>query len=152
MRFLLLAISLVFISCNQNTKSSSGGSPERQNEEFVTNVREVDLLDVSLDVPIEISGNKIIFKQAAADSLEGASSSCSINVSSDEAYTFQVDGNVLEIKTSAGKKLSFRRVSGSGSSIIGSWTGKSIEGSQLVLRKMTFVSDSRVVMRTHCEN
>jgi hypothetical protein len=152
MRFLLLAFSLVLISCNQSKKSSGGGSPERQNEEFVTNVREVDLLDVSLDVPIEISGNKIIFKQAANDSLEGASSSCSINVASEEAYSFKVDGDALEINTSAGKKMSFRRISGSANSIIGSWTGKFIEGSQLVLRRMTFVSESRLVMRTHCEH
>lgn len=153
MHFLLLALSLVLISCNQNTKSSGGGGgPERQNEEFVTNVREVDLLDVSLDVPIEISGNKIVFKQAANDALEGSNSSCSITVASDEAYSFKVDGNALEIKTSAGKKMSFQRISGSGNNIVGSWTGKSREGSQLVMRKMTFVSESRLVMRTHCES
>ncbi len=152
MRFLLLAFSVVLISCNQNTKSSSGGSPERQDEEFVTNVREVDLLDVSLDVPIEISGNKILFKQAGSDALEGANSSCSINVSPEEAYSFKVNGDALEIKTSAGKKMSFQRISGSGNSIVGSWTGKFREGSQLVMRKMTFVSESRLVMRTHCES
>lgn len=151
MRFLLLAFSLVLISCGQNTKSVIG-SPKRQNEDFVTNVREVDLLDVAMDVPVEISGNKIIFKQSANDTIEGSNSSCSVGVSSDEAYSFKIDGSGLEIQTSAGKKMSFLRVSGNADSIVGSWSGKFREGKQLVMRRMTFLNESRLVMRTHCES
>lgn len=151
MRFLLLAFSLVLISCGQNTKSVIG-SPKRQNEDFVTNVRQVDLLDVAMDVPVEISGNKIIFKQSANDSIEGSNSSCSVGVISDETYSFKLDGSGLEIQTSAGKKMSFLRVSGNADSIVGSWSGKFREGKQLVMRRMTFLNESRLVMRTHCES
>jgi len=151
MRFLLLAFSLILISCGQDTKSTNK-SPERQNEEFVTDVREVDLLDVAVDAVIEISGNQIIFKEAANDTAEGSNSSCSVAVTSGEIYSFTTNGNALEIKTSAGKKMSFQRVSGSGSSIIGSWTGKFKEGTQHIMRKMTFLGGGRVIMRTHCES
>ena len=156
MRFLLLTFLAVLVSCGQggsSSKSSDGGEREqRQNEEYVTDVREVDLLDVAMDVPVEISGNKIIFKQAVADSANGVRSSCSVGVAVGEAYDFSVSGSTLTIRTPAGEKMSLKRVSGNNGSIVGSWTGKVQNGDQLVLRRMTFVSENRLVMRTHCES
>lgn len=155
MRFLLLALLSVVVSCGQDSSSSksSGGSDneDRQNEEYVTDVREVDLLDIAVDVPVEISGNKIVFKQSVADSATGVRSSCNMSVTSGEAYTFTVKDNSMVLKTAAGEKMSFRRVSG-GNGIIGSWTSKAFKGEQLVMRRITFVSNNRMVMRTHCES
>ena len=155
MRFLLIAfLSTLVVSCGQSGSSSKSGTSEddRQNEEYVTDVREVDLLDVAMDVPVEISGNKIIFKQSVADSASGVRSSCNVSVTSGEAYSYSVDGSKLTLKTSSGEKMNLTRVSGSGNSIVGSWTGKTYKGDQLVLRRVTFVSESRLVMRTHCES
>ena len=152
MRFLLLTFLAVLVSCGQGGSSSKSGDKERQNEEYVSDVRQVDLLDVAMDVPVEISGNKIIFKQAVADSANGVRSSCSVGVASGEAYDFNLDGSKLTIRTSAGERINLTRVSGDGGSIVGSWTGKSYNGEQLVMRRMTFVSENRLVMRTHCES
>lgn len=153
MRFLLLTFLAVLVSCGQGSSSSkNGGSEQRQNEEYVTEVREVDLLDVAMDVPVEISGNKIIFKQAATDSANGVRSSCSVGVASGEAYDFSVSGSTLSIRTASGERMNLQRVSGDNGSIVGSWTGKSYNGEQLVMRRMTFVSENRLVMRTHCES
>lgn len=158
MRFLLLTFLAVLVSCGQggssskSSKNDGGERQQRQNDEYVTDVREVDLLDVAMDVPVEISGNKIIFKQAVTDSANGVRSSCSVGVTAGEAYDFSVNGSTLTIRTPAGEKMSLKRVSGDNGSIVGSWTGKVQNGEQLVLRRMTFVSESRLVMRTHCES
>lgn len=152
MRFLLLALPILLISCGQNTKSSSGPGPDKQNEEYVTDVKEVDLLDVAVDARIEVNGTQIIFKEAANNSVNGVASSCSVGVSPGEIYTYRANGNSLEILTSTGKKMKFERISGSGNSIVGSWTGKDKEGNQYIMRKMTFLGQERVVMRTHCES
>jgi len=152
MRFLLLAfLSVVVVSCGQKGSSSSDET-KRQNEEYVTDVREVDLLDVAMDVPVEISGNKIIFKQSITDSANGLRSSCSVGVTSGEAYSYKLSGSSLLILTASGQKMSFKRVSGDGDGLAGSWSGKAYEGSQLVMRRMTFLGNDRLVMRTHCES
>lgn len=154
MRFLLLAfLSTLVVSCGQSGSSSkSGSSDDRQNEEYVTDVREVDLLDVAMDVPVEISGNQITFKQSVADAATGVRSTCNVSVTTGEIYTYSLSGSNLTLKTSSGEKMSLKRVSGSSDSIIGSWTGKAYNGDQLVMRRITFVSNNRMVMRTHCES
>lgn len=153
MRFLLLTFLSVLMSCGQSGSSKkSVGAEKPQNQEYITDVREVDLLDVAMDVPVEISGNRIIFKESIADSANGVRSSCSVGVTTGEAYSFTVNGDAMVIQTSAGVRINFTRVSGDGDSILGSWTGKSYEGSQLVMRRMSFVSSDRLIMRTHCES
>ena len=151
MRFLLLTFLSVLVSCGQGS-SSKNATPDVQNKEYITEVRQVDLLDVAMDVPVEVSGNKIIFKESFSESTNGVSTTCSLGVTSGESYDFQISGTSMLIKTSSGKKMTFRRVSGVGDSIVGSWTGRAKEGNQLVLRRMTFVSQDRLVMRTHCES
>lgn len=169
MRFLLLAFSLVLISCGQSTSSkkigvdlpqaqenptnpNSPGNTQNPTPEYMTNVTEVDLLDVAMDVPIEIIDNRIIFKETIADSANGIRSSCAVGVTTGDAYSFILNGASLIIQTTSGQKISFNRVSGGEETIVGSWSSKSYEGPQLVMRRMTFVSQDRLVMRTHCES
>ncbi len=101
---------------------------------------------------MDVSGNKITFKESFSESTNGVSTTCSLGVTLGESYDFQISGTSMLIKTSSGKKMTFRRVSGVGDSIVGSWTGRAKEGKQLVLRRMTFLSQDRLVMRTHCES
>jgi hypothetical protein len=151
MRFLLLTFLSVLVSCGQGS-SSKNVTPDVQNQEYITEVRQVDLLDVAMDVPVEVSGHKITFKESFSESTNGVSTTCSLGVTSGESYDFQISGTSMLINTSSGKKMTFRRVSGVGDSIVGSWTGRAKEGGQLVLRRMTFLSQDRLVMRTHCES
>ena len=151
MRFLLLTFLSVLVSCGQGS-SSKNATPDVQNQEYITEVRQVDLLDVAMDIPVEVSGHKITFKESFSESTNGVSTTCSLGVTSGESYDFQISGTSMLIKTSSGKKMTFRRVSGVGDSIVGSWTGRAKEGNQLVLRRMTFLSQDRLVMRTHCES
>ena len=150
MRFLFLAFLFVMVSCGQNMSSTSSDKDELSNEEYVTDIREVDLLDVAMDVPVEVRGNKIIFKSSANNSENGIRSSCAVGVTSGEAYDFSLNGNGLSIRTPQGEKMNFVRISGQ-SGIVGGWSSKVYKGEQLIMRRLTFVSENRMVMRTHCE-
>lgn len=151
MRFLLLAFLSVLVSCGEQSSNKSSQTQERQDEEYVTNIQGVDLLDVAMDVPVEISGGQILFKQSVADSAAGVRSSCTVGVTSGEAYSYALNGSSLLVKTSNGQSMNFARVSGEAGSILGSWTSKSVQSGQLIMRRLTFVSENRMIMRTHCE-
>jgi len=120
-------------------------------EGHITNVTSVDLLDVAMDVAIELVGDKIIFKQNISDKSEGQHSVCDMQVNAEEAYVFKLDGSSLQIQTSSGEKINLAKVTKESTGIIGSWTSKSFRGTQMIMRKFTFISENRLVMRTHCE-
>jgi hypothetical protein len=151
MRILLLTFLFVFVSCGQG-QSPKHAVSLKQNEEFATNVREVDLLDVAMDVPVEIVSGKITFKQSFSDSVSGDKSSCSVGVTSGEVYDYTLSGSSLIIKTSTGHKINLKRISGESESIVGSWSSRTYVGDQLIMRRMTFLSQDRLVVRTHCES
>lgn len=153
MRFLLLTfLSVLVVSCGQGGSSSSkSNNPTQQNEEAISTVRTTDLLDVAMDVSVEISGSKITFKQSANNSLSGVRTTCSVAVSSGESYDYSLNGSSLVLSTPSGERMNLSRVSGSNDSIVGSWKGEARNGEQLILRRVTFVSENRLVMRTHCE-
>jgi hypothetical protein len=153
MRFLFMIFLSAFISCGQkdpSTKTIKADTPERQ-EEYYTDIREVDLLDVAMDVSVDITGNQIVFKQTITNSVDGVRSSCSLGVVSGQSYTYRINGNILEIQTTTGEKMSLKRVSGD-SGIVGSWTGRMKSGDQMISRRLTFITENRLVMRTHCES
>ena len=152
MRILLLTFLVVLVSCGQSNNSTKYPVTSQQNEEFATNVKEVDLLDVAMDVPVEIVSGKITFKQSFSDSVSGDKSSCSVGVIAGEVYDYILSGSSLMIKTSTGLKINLKRISGENESIVGSWSSRSYVGDQLIMRRMTFLSQDRLVVRTHCES
>lgn len=142
---------LSLVSCGEkSTSPQSENEVVRQNQDYATDIREVDLLDVAIDVPIELSSDKITFKRSSQNSASGVRTTCSVKVDAGETFQYGLSGNNLSLVQSDGKRLNFRRVSGE-KSLAGSWTSKSREGNTLVLRRITFLGDNRLVMRTHCE-
>ncbi len=152
MRFLLLAfLSVLVVSCGQSGSTSGGSGESRQSEEYATVGGETDLLDVAIDVPVEITSSSIIFRQSVNRTDSGKHSECSIAVTSGETYTYAVSGQRMTVRTSSGERLSFVRKSGN-QGIIGSWFGESFKGEQMIHRRLSILSDSRVVMRNSCES
>ena len=152
MKVLIVSLMLVTLaSCGKkSTSSQSDNEVDRQNQDYATDIREVDLLDVAIDVPVEMSPDRITFKKSSQNSANGVRTTCSIKVDSGESYQYRVSGNSLALTLNNGKKLNFKRVSGE-NGINGSWTSDTKEGNAHVLRRVTFLSDNRMVMRTHCE-
>jgi len=166
MRFLFPLLLMFLISCGKSSTPSSSSDnrrgpavkPDVQEEieediyrpEEVDTVVETDLLDISMDVPVEISENRIMFQKTDSQMLAGIRANCSMSVESGEIWDYVLKGaNVLEVFKGR-EKMTMNRV-GEGKGIIGSWSWKGYEGRTLILRRMTFVSMNRVVMRTHCE-
>lgn len=154
MRFFLFLIFLfLFLSCGKkNLPSTQSVIKQPQDNEYSTTINEIDLLDVAIDVPIEISQNKIYFKNTESQIAEGMHSTCQLNVLMDEPYDYKIAGNVLEVKSVQGAWKKFLRDSGAPDLLIGTWTNKTIKGSMTIVNRMTFVSEGRIIMRSHCES
>ena len=154
MRFFLFLIFLfLFISCGKNNiPSTQSVIKQPQDDEYSTTINEIDLLDVAIDVPIEISQNKIYFKNSEQQIAEGMHSNCQLNVSMEEPYDYKLAGNLLELKSVQGAWRKFLRGSGAPDLLIGTWTNKTIQGSMTIVNRITFVSEGRVIMRSHCES
>jgi hypothetical protein len=152
-RLPLLIFCILFFSCGKKTLPSSQVNIKHpQADEYATTINETDLLDVAIDVSIEISLNKIYFKQSESQIAEGKHSDCALSVLADESYDYKYDGDLLEIRSKQGILRKFLRLSGEPNSLIGIWTNKTIEGSKMILSRMTFVSEERMIIRNHCES
>lgn len=149
MRFLIPVMLLVLVSCGKSGSSNGGPRQEEEFNEGIDNITETDLLDVTVDVPVEISGNKIIFRKASNQLVSGAHSTCNLSVENGESWDYSVSGRTLSLYRGRGKTNMVRV--GEGSGIVGSWVSKGYEGSQFIVRRVTFVSLDRVIMRAHCE-
>ncbi len=151
--FPFLILLFLFLSCGKKSLPSSQTNIKHpQTDEYATTINETDLLDVAIDVPIEISLNKIYFNQSESQFAEGKHSECGVSVLIDESYDFKLIGDLLEIRSEQGKWRKYLRISGESNSLIGIWINKTIEGSKLILSRMTFVSEERMILRNHCES
>ena len=146
----VLLILFAVVSCGKKSTSSSSSPGERQNQEYATDIREVDLLDVTADLPIESTGDKIIFKKAFRETASGVRTTCEMNVDAGESYQYRLGSNSLVLTKNNGSKIHLERVSGE-HGLAGSWISEKREGRALVARRITFLGNNRVIMRTHCE-
>lgn len=151
MRFLIPVLLFIVVSCG---KSSSSGDRSPEKEEAISdeidNVRESDLLDVTLDVPVEITADKMTFRKSANQMVNGVRTNCSLAVENGESWDYTLSGDRLDIYQDR-KKITLMRVS-DGDTIVGSFTWKGYEGGAFIIRRMTFIGRDRVVMRVSCEN
>lgn len=148
-----LLCCFLFFSCGKNSLPSSRAEVKHpQTDEYGTTINDIDLLDVAIDVPIEISMHKIYFKQSETQIAEGMHSECELNVRFDESYDFKLTDNLLEIKSENGPWRKFVRISGNFDSLIGTWTNKTNDGAKMIMSRMTFVSEERLIIRSHCES
>lgn len=165
MRFLLLTFLSVLVSCGQGGSSSSSSKKpgiepikptvttnQPQAEEYAVVDRPTDLLDVAMDLPVEVNASRIVFKQSAILTDNGEHSTCKLSVTSGESYGYTLNGAMLTVSLSSGETINFKRESGDVSSIVGSWSGKSVVGDQTIIRRITFLTESRLIMRNHCES
>lgn len=155
MRFLFFFVLLILVSCGKTTSSGSGASdrsgrtPQYQLG-AVEDIKETDLLDATVDLPVEVTGSQIIFKRADTQAMTGLYMTCSVGVAFGEAWDYELDGSDTLIISTGGRSYTFKRVT-PGSGIIGGWNWREYDGETLYVRRMTFVTSNRVIIRTHCE-
>lgn len=151
MKVIIAAILVTVItSCG---KENSAGSGPRQNQETesedLSTGSSSDLLNVTLDVPAEITSNQIIFQKAMSKSDKGEISDCSYQVTEGESYQYSVSGNELMVQTN-GSRLQMKRVENSGTGIFGSWYSLS-KGTKSRRETRISILPSRVVINVDCE-
>lgn len=110
----------------------------------------VDLLDAMIDVPIKIQDAEITFLADKSAMSTGRRINCKTSVKNGEVYRFALRGSRLLLMTPSGSYEMDRLTDGSG--IVGTWAWKGYEDQGThVIRQMSFLSETRVIMRTNCE-
>lgn len=158
----LLTILILSVSCGKNGGSSSSSREEQQDGcaqggrmvacETIEGAdgNGIDLLETMIDVPVKISGTDVTFLSDKSSSTKGRRIACDTTVKNGEIYRVALRGDTLNVMTSKGN-YAMKRLS-DGDSLIGAWVSNEYDRTGAhVIRQMTFLSDSRVVMRTYCE-
>lgn len=163
MRLLLSLFILLFAVACGKSGSSSSDDPQLQadnclvNDEVVTcetirgnDPSNVNLLESMIDVNVTISGTSLIFPVGKSSVARGSRINCPTAVSSGEVYQYLLRGNSLDIQTPT-QSYTMERLS-DGTSIVGVWVWKGYEaGNVYTIRSLSFVNNTRVIMKTHCE-
>lgn len=157
----LLAILMIAASCGKDGGSSSSSSTKKGvcdlNGRAVAcesiqgaDGQGIDLLESVIDVPVKIENADITFLADKSAMATGRRINCSTSVKNGEVYRFALRGERLLIMTGAGSYEMNRLSDGSG--LTGAWVWKGyVDQGTHVIRNLTFIGNSRVVMRTQCE-
>jgi hypothetical protein len=160
MKFFSLVLLLLAVSCG---KEGGGQNVSQEKDMCSLNGRSVacesihgtdglgvDLLESMIDVPIQITNSEITFMADKASSSQGRRITCKTAVKSGEIYRFALRGNTLVLMTPGGSYSMARLTSGEG--LIGTWAWKGyVDQGTHVIRQVTFLSKTRMIMRTTCE-
>lgn len=161
----LLTILILSAACGQNGgsgSSSSSGGPQR-NDLCSLNGRSVacasleaadgqgvDLLEAIVDVPVKIENAEMTFLADKSSGVKGRRISCAISVKSGDVYRFALRGDHMMLMTPEGTFDMTKTSDGPG--ILGAWYWKGyVEQGTHMIRQLSVLSNSRVILRTSCE-
>lgn len=155
MRLLPLFFILMLTAACGKQSSSGSSNPDFETAPSLHGMKEadgqgIDLLDVSIDVPIEIRGPEITFLASKKVQEVGRRISCGAAVNNGESYRYDLEGEYLRITTGQGS-YRFRRLNNEKNGLLGAWTWKGVEDGHLVRRIFSFITDRRMIMKTYCE-
>lgn len=159
-----LAVLLVLSACGKQESSSSKGKELHQQNVCNLNGAQVscdaldgadglgiDLLDTTVDVGIDLTDSEVIFRESKSQTAQGRRINCKTSVRIGEKYQYSLNGNTLDVTKDDGESFRFERLNG-GSSILGAWAVSSyIDQGTHIIRQITFVSNDRAILKTHCE-
>ena len=153
-KFIFLLSAILLVSCGKQTQSSNGSS-KQEREETDENYLEVDahessdLLNVTADIPIEIEGDRIIFKSSRQLKDVGSRISCGLTINSGDIYAFDLAGGRLYLTLPDGERISMKRVI-PGEGPMGSWISVHRKGHSKVTRRYSITED-RMLLNVDCE-
>lgn len=158
--FMMMFI-FALVSCGKDSGGGSSGStaesgPERQTEltrngYIDTSSRgETDLLNVTVNAPVNINGDRITFNQGVQAVDRGSRLSCSLSVQSGEMWTFSISGKSLRLTQSSGKILNMKKLSGPEDSLLGNWLWQGNEDGMKLFRRLS-IFQNRLIINQDCE-
>lgn len=157
----LLAILILSVSCGKDGGGSAGSSSKRGICELNGRAVQceqingadglgVDLLETMVDAPVVIEGSEIKFTMDKNAVSQGRRITCSTSVKKDEIYRYALRGERLLIMTASGSYEMTKLSDGEG--LLGTWMWKGyIDQGAHIIKQMSFLSNSRVILRTSCE-
>jgi hypothetical protein len=162
MKFIsLLALVILNVSCGRGESSGSGtsskngvceldGRPVKCEEIQDADGYGVDLLETMIDASIVINGSEIKFTQDKNAFSQGRRISCSTSVKNGEIYRYALREDLLLIMTASGSYEMKKLTEGEG--LIGTWVWNGyVDQGTHIIKQMSFLSNSRVILRTSCE-
>lgn len=160
MRTLLLCLSLLTLASCGNSSSAGSKAPKAAQERTINGYMDLanglvgssDLLTVTMDIPVTISSDKIVFTSNRSASETGNAITCSMKFSSGETYSYSVDSQNLVILSSNGSTYSMTRSGNNGTDIIGTWTWSGNENGMAIHRRLSIPSTSRLILNQDCES
>ena len=110
----------------------------------------IDLLESMIDVPVKIDGAEMMFMADKSAVSTGRRITCKTAVKNGEVYRFALRGSRLLVMTAEGSYEMERLTDGEG--IVGTWAwdGYIDQGTRLT-KQMSFLSQTRVILKTNCE-
>lgn len=159
----LLAILMIAASCGKDGGSSGGSSGKSGSRACDLNGRAVacesiqgadgqgvDLLESVIDVPVKIENADITFLADKSAQATGRRINCTTSVKNGEVYRFALRGDKLLVMTGSGSYEMTRLSDGDG--IGGAWVWKGyVDQGTHVIKNMSILGNSRIVLRTQCE-
>jgi hypothetical protein len=110
----------------------------------------VDLLETMIDVPAKVQDTEVTFLADKSSMATGRRITCKTVVKNGEVYRIAVRGDSLLVITGEGS-YEMSRLNGEGGHH-GTWVWKGyVEEGTHIIRQLTFIGNSRVILRTTCE-
>lgn len=151
----LIFVLIFLVACGKDG-GTSGNPSEKQEEQRgyvdVSNTTDgtPDLLNVTLELPAEISGDRVVFLKSGFMAEQGGRKTCALKINEQEIWHFSVNGNNMRFETADGTVLSMTRMSSSESSLYGVWTWHGQINNMKTFRRITLLS-GRVIINQDCE-
>lgn len=160
MRSLIFCLALLGLASCGNSGSGSSKAPQEQQQRTINGYMDLsnglvgssDLLTVTMDVPVNISADKIVFTSNRSATDSGEAITCSMNFSSGETYSYSVDSQNLVIVSSNGTSYTMTRSGNNGSDIIGTWTWSGSENGMAIHRRFSIPTKGRLIVNQDCES
>jgi hypothetical protein len=154
MKYSILMLLFLIVSCGKNQSASSSAAVEEQERGHTgvnaSDTAVPDLLNVTLDVPIELSTDRITFLKSASMTDQGKRHSCSMSVSDSEIWHYSLSGNQLNIEMVSGTQLNMVKHNSYGTGAHGVWIAKALSHGMKMIYRFTLFND-RIILNQDCE-
>ncbi len=142
MKITLILALLFVISCGKNGSSSGPGIEEQEGYVDInpSAAGSSELMNVTVDVPVQITGDRIQF-------LRGVSlvdQKCSFQVNANEIWHSRQSGNQMSIERTDGTTMNFRR------NAHGLWASSGHNNGMKVTRRL-YLLGGRFILNQDCE-
>ncbi len=152
-KLFLLSILVLLASCGKDGSSSSsvkGPGPMNQEYEEVLTDSIPDLLNVTLDVPVEVTTDRIQFLRDASVADSGAHITCRLQTGTGDIWHHTLRGPNLSVDLGTGQPLTFKKESSLGAHPYGVWHWQGVENGMKVLRQLTLL-EGRLILSQDCQ-